>query len=73
MAEALKDVRADDIDGQPGFRFWLMESNRDLVAVLDTDGWLHYLDRSAIDIYRSYRRTGSLTTTLGETLGHLLS
>ena len=72
VAEALQDARPDDVDGQPGYRFWLLEHDRRLVAVLDTDACLYFADETSTDVYKRYRRTGSLTRTLGDTLGQVL-
>ncbi|MCM3849995.1 hypothetical protein ND486_27775 [Pseudonocardia sp. DR1-2] len=72
VAAALDDVRTDDVDGQPGYRFWMLEHDHRLVAVLDTDARLYYADETSTDVYKRYRRTGSLTRTLGDTLGQFL-
>lgn len=72
VATALEDVRPDDVDGQPGYRFWMLEHDHRLVAVLDTDACLDLADGSSTDVYKRYRRIGSLTRTLGDTLGQFL-
>ncbi|WP_344019567.1 hypothetical protein [Pseudonocardia kongjuensis] len=72
VAEKLRDVRLDDVDGQAGYRFWMLEHDRLLVAVLDTDACLYLADGSSTDVYKRYRRTGSVTRTLGDALGQFL-
>lgn len=72
VAAALHDVRPDDVDGQPGYRFWMLKHDHRLVAVLDTDACLYLADETSTDVYKRYRRTGSLTRTLGDTLGQFL-
>lgn len=72
VAAALEDVRPDDVDGQPGYRFWMLEHDHRLVAVLDTDACLYLADETSTDVYKSYRRTSSLTRTLSDTLGQFL-
>jgi hypothetical protein len=72
VVEALRDKRPDDLFGRPAYRFWTLLRDADPVAVLDTDGRLHLQDRPPIEVPPLYRRSRSLTTVIGEAMGHIL-
>jgi hypothetical protein len=72
VAPFLDERRPDDVEGQPAFRFWFVKRGTESVAVLDTDSRLYLRDRPPIELLPIYKRTRSLTATIGETLSHLL-
>jgi hypothetical protein len=72
VVAALGDRRPDDLFGVPAYRFWILFRDGEPVAVFDTDGRLHLRDRSPTELLPIYKRTRSLTATIGETLGRLL-
>lgn len=72
VAPFLDDRRPDDVGGQPAVRFWFVKRSTESVAVLDTDGRLYLRDRPPTELLPIYKRTRSLTATIGETLSHFL-
>lgn len=73
VVSALRNLRPNDLLGQPAYRFWLLLRGADAVAVLDTDGLLHQRDRDPLALMPIYRASGRrLTATVGAALGHLL-
>ncbi|MFG1636984.1 TY-Chap2 family putative peptide chaperone [Pseudonocardia alni] len=73
VREGLCDVRASDLLGEPAYRFWLLLRAEDAVAVLDTDGRVHFTDRDPVELLPVYRENGSrLTTLVGRVFGHVL-
>jgi hypothetical protein len=73
VVESMRHVRPDDLFGEPAYRFWLLMRDADAVAVLDVDGAVHFRDRSPSPLLPVYRASGrSLTSTVGQVLGHLL-
>ncbi|MCE3554511.1 hypothetical protein LWC33_24015 [Pseudonocardia sp. RS11V-5] len=72
VVESLRDSRPDDLFGRPGYRFWMLLRDNDPVAVFDTDGRLHLPNRRPSELLPIYKRSRSLTTVIGEVLGHVL-
>jgi type III secretion system-like peptide-binding chaperone len=72
--KALRDVRPDDLFQEPAYRFWILLRDTDPVVVLDTDGRLHLRNQLSAELLAVYKGSSrSLTITVAEVLGHLLS
>jgi hypothetical protein len=73
VREAASDRRADDIHGQPHYRFWVISADAELLAVVDSDGGLHLRDRPPVRLPRLYRESGrSLTALIASVFGNFL-
>ncbi|NYG07779.1 hypothetical protein BJ986_002266 [Phycicoccus badiiscoriae] len=71
-ARAMEEHRPNDLDGHPGYRFWLLRRGDSTVAVVDTDAVVHLPDRHASlsDAYLKSKR--SMTLAISATLGDVL-
>ncbi|GAA1276086.1 hypothetical protein GCM10009609_43850 [Pseudonocardia aurantiaca] len=73
VREAASQRRADDILGQPHYRFWVLSGDAEPLAVVDSDGGLHLRDRPHVRLPRLYRESGrSLTALIASVFGSFL-
>lgn len=70
-AEAVRLVRPDDLYGLPGYRYWGLFRGEELMAVLDTDGWVHLKSERA-GLAMAYAKQRNLTLAIASVLGSVL-